>query len=203
MKYEEREHSGEPLPETPQSWSETPAIPTRPERAARRPSPWLWVGLAAGAFGMCVLCGGALAVLGILGALSSENSSARASMGAYTAQGEPNALAMPDMLGSESSGGAGFPTLPDSGAASEPAMGGYPSLGDRESSLSDSIRDQAAERSWWSEEWSRALGDNYPEPTHVDPDGNPGWIDHNGAFHDYNSGMSDYESSTLSGSSGE
>ncbi|MFN3679114.1 MAG: hypothetical protein ACK4WO_05490 [Thermosynechococcus sp.] len=65
--------------------------------------------------------------------------------------------------------------------------------------LAESIREHSNENSWWAEEWSRALGDNYPEPSHVDPEGNPGWIDHSGAFHDYNSGMSDYESSTLGG----
>ncbi len=65
--------------------------------------------------------------------------------------------------------------------------------------LAESIREHSNENSWWAEEWSRALGDNYPEPSHIDPDGNPGWIDHSGAFHDYNSGMSDYESTTLGG----
>jgi hypothetical protein len=66
----------------------------------------------------------------------------------------------------------------------------FPNYDTGSSDFLDSLRQSDAERSWWSEEWSRALGDNYPEPTHVDPDGNPGWVDSSGAFHDYNSGMS-------------
>ncbi len=152
---------------------------------------------------MCVICGGVLALIGVSGALS-EDEPMHAPAGAYDAPyGQTVPHAPSGFPSSAFQEGAGVPTMPYGGYHSSPDMGGYPSLSDGDSGLSESIRQQAAERSWWSEEWSRALGDNYPEPTHVDPDGNPGWIDHSGAFHDYNSGMSDYESSTLSGSGGE
>jgi hypothetical protein len=146
---------------------------------------------------MCVLCGGALTLLGVLSALSSERSQAQ--------------MTPPSSFGGAPAGGnftpyggasAGDGFMPYDYSA--PSMG-YPNWGSDSSAFPnydtggsdflDSLRQSDAERSWWSEEWSRALGDNYPEPTHVDPDGNPGWVDSSGAFHDYNSGMSDYEAS--------
>jgi hypothetical protein len=65
--------------------------------------------------------------------------------------------------------------------------------GDSGSFWNDYIQQGNEENSWWAEEWSNALGDNYPAPDSYDPEGNPGYTDHNGYFHDYNSGMSDYE----------
>ena len=178
-----------------------PSKPAAPQRASA--TKWIWIAVAGAGLGMCVLCGGALTLLGLLGALSSERSQAQ--------------MTPPSSFGGAPAGGnfapyGGAPTgsgfMPyDYGA---PSMG-YPYSGSDFSTFPhadtggsdflDSLRQSDAERSWWSEEWSRALGDNYPEPTHVDPDGNPGWVDSSGAFHDYNSGMSDYEASTLSGSS--
>lgn len=199
----------------PEQRGESTEVQASFERRSQKASVWLWAGLAAGAFGMCVLCGGTLTLLGVLGAISEEQSAVRFA--------SPAPQATPHPQGSFGYGAEGNPLL-DGGNYSAPWLGGYPSLGSDGSSpfgstpselggyfgsdgggdsLSDSIREQAAERSWWSEEWSRALGENYPEPTHVDPDGNPGWIDHSGAFHDYSTGMSEYESSTLSGSDGE
>lgn len=158
---------------------------------------WVLIGLAVGALGMCVFCGGVLLMMGLL-ANSAERNTHPAAVSSGMGNAMPDTFSMP-----QASGGNGI-GMPDSGvpATGYPYggvdFGATPSLGDHDSSFSDYLRENNAERSWWSEEWSRALGDNYPEPTHTDPDGNPGWIDHNGAFHDYNSGMSDYEASTLS-----
>jgi hypothetical protein len=178
-----------------------PSKPAAPQRASA--TKWIWIALAGAGLGMCVLCGGALTLLGVLSALSSERSQAQ--------------MTPPSSFGGAPAGGnftpyggasAGDGFMPYDYSA--PSMG-YPNWGSDSSAFPnydtggsdflDSLRQSDAERSWWSEEWSRALGDNYPEPTHVDPDGNPGWVDSSGAFHDYNSGMSDYEASTLSGSS--
>jgi hypothetical protein len=178
-----------------------PSTPAAPQRASA--TKWIWIAVAGAGLGMCILCGGALTLLGLLGALSSERSQAQ--------------MTPPSSFGSAPAGG-NFAPYGGAGAGDGYAPYGYsaPSIGypysgsdfstfphadTGGSDFLDSLRQSDAERSWWSEEWSRALGDNYPEPTHVDPDGNPGWIDHSGAFHDYNSGMSDYEASTLSGSS--
>lgn len=202
MQHEEQ-HWSEPLAEGQRPLAGTSEGQPSYGRGTRKTSPWLWIGLTAGALGMCVICGGVLTLIGVIGALS-EDEPMRTPAGAYYAPyGQAAPHAPRGFPSSEFQGGAGVPTMPYGGYYSSPDMGSYPSLSDGDGGLSDSIRQQAAERSWWSEEWSRALGDNYPEPTHVDPDGNPGWIDHSGAFHDYNSGMSDYESSTLSGSGGE
>jgi hypothetical protein len=178
-----------------------PSTPAAPQRASA--TKWIWIAVAGAGLGMCILCGGALTLLGLLGALSSERSQAQ--------------MTPPSSFGSAPAGG-NFAPYGGAGAGdgyapygySAPSMGypysgsdfsAFPNYDTGGSDFLDSLRQSDAERSWWSEEWSRALGDNYPEPTHVDPDGNPGWIDHSGAFHDYNSGMSDYEASTLSGSS--
>jgi len=178
-----------------------PSKPAAPQRASA--TKWIWIAVAGAGLGMCILCGGALTLLGLLGALSSERSQAQ--------------MTPPSSFGGAPAGG-NFAPYGGAGAGdgyapygySAPSMG-YPNWGSDSSAFPnydtggsdflDSLRQSDAERSWWSEEWSRALGDNYPEPTHVDPDGNPGWVDSSGAFHDYNSGMSDYEASTLSGSS--
>jgi hypothetical protein len=176
-----------------------PSKPAAPQRASA--TKWIWIALAGAGLGMCVLCGGALTLLGVLSALSSERSQAQ-----MTPQpsfgGAPAGGNFAPYGGAPT--GSGFMPY-DYGA---PSMG-YPYSGSDFSAFPhsdtggsdflDSLRQSDAERSWWSEEWSRALGDNYPEPTHVDPDGNPGWVDSSGAFHDYNSGMSDYEASTLGG----
>jgi len=178
-----------------------PSKPAAPQRASA--TKWIWIAVAGAGLGMCILCGGALTLLGVLGALSSERSQAQmtppSSFGGAPAGGNFAPY------GGASAGGGFMPY-----DYSAPSMG-YPNWGSDSSAFPnydtggsdflDSLRQSDAERSWWSEEWSRALGDNYPEPTHVDPDGNPGWVDSSGAFHDYNSGMSDYEASTLSGSS--
>jgi hypothetical protein len=178
-----------------------PSKPAAPQRASA--TKWIWIAVAGAGLGMCILCGGALTLLGLLGALSSERSQAQ--------------MTPPSSFGGAPAGG-NFAPYGGAGAGdgyapygySAPSTG-YPNWGSDSSAFPnydtggsdflDSLRQSDAERSWWSEEWSRALGDNYPEPTHVDPDGNPGWVDSSGAFHDYNSGMSDYEASTLSGSS--
>jgi len=39
--------------------------------------------------------------------------------------------------------------------------------------------------SWSAEEWSRALGDNPPEPTHQDDAGNLYWEGPSGILHDW------------------
>jgi len=176
-----------------------PSKPAAPQRASA--TKWIWIAVAGAGLGMCILCSGALTLLGLLGALSSERSQAQ--------------MTPPSSFGSAPAGG-NFAPYGGAGAGdgyapygySAPSMG-YPNWGSDSSAFPnydtggsdflDSLRQSDAERSWWSEEWSRALGDNYPEPTHVDPDGNPGWVDSSGAFHDYNSGMSDYEASTLGG----
>lgn len=178
--------------------------PQNPSPAPAKGSPnrtvqWVLIGLAAGALGMCVLCGGALLMMGLL-ANTAERNAHPAAVSSGMGGAMPDTYSMPQLSGGNGIG------MPDSGmpASGYPYggadLGAAPNLSDSDSSFSDYLRESDAERSWWSEEWSRALGDNYPEPTHVDPDGNSGWIDHSGAFHDYNSGMSDYEASTLSGS---
>jgi hypothetical protein len=190
-------------PQEPMGKTTEPSKPAAPQRASA--TKWIWIAVAGAGLGMCILCGGALTLLGLLGALSSERSQAQ--------------MTPPSSFGGAPAGGnfapyGGAPTgsgfMPYDYSA--PSMG-YPDLGSGlgsdssalpnydtgSSDFLDSLRQSDAERSWWSEEWSRALGDNYPEPTHVDPDGNPGWVDSSGAFHDYNSGMSDYEASTLGG----
>jgi hypothetical protein len=143
---------------------------------------------------MGLLCFGVATIFIISGARS-ENRSAYPSAQTHATPWEPTTSYAPN----DFSGGSGTPIAPYGSDYPNVSVDSYPSLSDSGDSFSDSLRESDAERSWWSEEWSRALGDNYPEPTHVDPDGNPGWVDHSGAFHDYNSGMSDYESSTLSG----
>jgi len=176
-----------------------PSKPAAPQRASA--TKWIWIAVAGAGLGMCILCGGALTLLGLLGALSSERSQAQ--------------MTPPSSFGGAPAGG-NFAPYGGAGAGdgyapygySAPSTG-YPNWGSDSSAFPnydtggsdflDSLRQSDAERSWWSEEWSRALGNNYPEPTHVDPDGNPGWVDSSGAFHDYNSGMSDYEASTLGG----
>lgn len=181
---------------TPESQNPSPA-PAKgsPNRTVQ----WVLIGLAAGALGMCVLCGGALLMVGLL-ASSAERNTHPAAVSSGMGNAMPDTFSMPQAFGGSGVG------MPDSGvpATGYPYggadLGTAPNLSDSDSSFSDYLRESDAERSWWSEEWSRALGDNYPEPTHTDPDGNPGWVDHSGAFHDYNSGMSDYEASTLSGS---
>ncbi len=199
-------HLMEPNPEASQALEEsqsseaTQASPT-PTPAKKQGVPvWLWIGLAGGVVGMCVLCGGVLAMLGVIGALSSGRPTHPTAW--QTAPAAPDS----PFYSPYGSAGDGF----DMGRGAYTPMPNYDfgsGAGDglgwgSSDGLSDSIRQHSAENSWWAEEWSRALGDNYPEPTHVDPDGNPGWIDHSGAFHDYNSGMSDYESSTLGGGYG-
>jgi hypothetical protein len=178
-----------------------PSTPAAPQRASA--TKWIWIALAGAGLGMCILCGGALTLLGLLGALSSEQPHAQTAS-------QPHFGGAPAGGNFAPYGGAGAGDGYAPYGYSAPSMG-YPNWGSDSSAFPnydtggsdflDSLRQSDAERSWWSEEWSRALGDNYPEPTHVDPDGNPGWVDSSGAFHDYNSGMSDYEASTLSGSS--
>jgi hypothetical protein len=188
-------------PQEPMGKTTEPSTPAAPRRTSA--TKWIWIAVAGTGVGMCVLCVGALTLLGLLGALSSE---------------QPQARTVPQPYFGGTTAGDNFAPYGGAGAGdgyapygySAPSTG-YPDLGSDTSALPnydtgssdfmDSLRQSDAERSWWSEEWSRALGDNYPDPTHVDPDGNLGWIDHSGAFHDYNSGMSDYEASTLSGSS--
>jgi hypothetical protein len=188
-------------PQEPMGKTTEPSTPAAPQRASA--TKWIWIAVAGAGLGMCILCGGALTLLGLLGALSSERSQAQmtppSSFGGAPAGGNFAPY------GGASAGGGFMPYdysapsigYPDSGSD----FSAFPHADTGGSDFLDSLRQSDAERSWWSEEWSRALGDNYPEPTHVDPDGNPGWVDSSGAFHDYNSGMSDYEASTLSGSS--
>lgn len=188
-------------PQEPMGKTTEPSTPAAPQRASA--TKWIWIAVAGAGLGMCILCGGALTLLGLLGALSSEQPHAQTASQPHFG-GAPTGGNFAHYGGA--SAGGGF--MPYDYSA--PSMG-YPNWGSDSSAFPnydtggsdflDSLRQSDAERSWWSEEWSRALGDNYPEPTHVDPDGNPGWVDSSGAFHDYNSGMSDYEASTLSGSS--
>lgn len=192
-------------PQEPIGKTTEPSKPAAPQRASA--TKWIWIAVAGAGLGMCILCGGALTLLGLLGALSSEQPHARTAP-------QPHFGGAPAGSNFAPYGGAGAGDGYTPYGYSAPSTG-YPDLGSGlgsdssalpnydtgSSDFLDSLRQSDAERSWWSEEWSRALGDNYPDPTHVDPDGNPGWIDHSGAFHDYNSGMSDYEASTLSGSS--
>jgi hypothetical protein len=201
---QEREHLQEP--EAQPITHQEPTEAFEPSQAAPRPQTdahkWVWIALAGAGLGMCILCGGALTMLGLLGALSSERSQAQ--MAPQPSFGGASAGGNFTPYGYGASTGDGF--MPYGYGA--PSMG-YPNWGSDSSAFPnydtggsdflDSLRQSDAERSWWSEEWSRALGDNYPEPTHVDPDGNPGWVDSSGAFHDYNSGMSDFEASTLGG----
>jgi hypothetical protein len=190
-------------PQEPMGKTTEPSKPAAPQRASA--TKWIWIAVAGAGLGMCILCGGALTLLGLLGALSSERSQAQmtppSSFGGAPAGGNfaPYGGA---------SGGGGFMPYgysapntgyPDLGSGLGSDSSALPNYDTGSSDFLDSLRQSDAERSWWSEEWSRALGDNYPEPTHVDPDGNPGWVDSSGAFHDYNSGMSDYEASTLGG----
>ena len=44
-----------------------PSKPAAPQRASA--TKWIWIALAGAGLGMCVLCGGALTMLGVLGAL--------------------------------------------------------------------------------------------------------------------------------------
>jgi hypothetical protein len=188
-------------PQEPMGKTTEPSTPAAPQRASA--TKWIWIAVAGAGLGMCILCGGALTLLGLLGALSSEQPHAQTAS-------QPHFGGAPAGGNFAPYGGAGAGDGYAPYGYSAPSIG-YPYSGSDFSTFPhadtggsdflDSLRQSDAERSWWSEEWSRALGDNYPEPTHVDPDGNPGWIDHSGAFHDYNSGMSDYEASTLSGSS--
>ena len=182
-----------------------PSKPAAPQRASA--TKWIWIALAGAGLGMCVLCGGALTLLGVLSALSSEQPHAQTASQPHFG-GAPAGGNFAPYGGAGAGDGyapygysapsTGYPDLGSGLGSDSSALPNYDTGG---SDFLDSLRQSDAERSWWSEEWSRALGDNYPEPTHVDPDGNPGWVDSSGAFHDYNSGMSDYEASTLSGSS--
>ena len=203
---QERGHLQEP--EAQPITHQEPTEAFEPSQAAPRPQTdahkWVWIALAGAGLGMCILCGGALTMLGVLGALSSERSQAQmtppSSFGGASAGGNFTPYGYGASTGDGFMPyGYGAPSIgyPYSGSD----FSAFPHADTGGSDFLDSLRQSDAERSWWSEEWSRALGDNYPEPTHVDPDGNPGWVDSSGAFHDYNSGMSDYEASTLSGSS--
>jgi hypothetical protein len=199
---EQTQGADQPLaPQEPMGKTTEPSTPAAPQRASA--TKWIWIAVAGAGLGMCILCGGALTLLGLLGALSSEQPHAQTASQPHFGGAPAGGNFAP--YGGASAGGGFMPY-----DYSAPSMG-YPNWGSDSSAFPnydtggsdflDSLRQSDAERSWWSEEWSRALGDNYPEPTHVDPDGNPGWVDSSGAFHDYNSGMSDFEASTLSGSS--
>lgn len=155
---------------------------------------WPRIAVVGGILGTCVLGGLALVVFGRLSGEPAadvtqwQTAPPNAEVPFYS----PNVSADSGMdMGSDTY--APMPNYDFGGSTSSDL-----SLGNTDG-LAESIREHSNENSWWAEEWSRALGDNYPEPSHVDPEGNPGWIDHSGAFHDYNSGMSDYESSTLGG----
>lgn len=181
--------SNQPLWQSnPEMWQAAPVPFNKPKRRV-----WLWIALTGGFLWTCLLGGIALVVLGgLLGKPSADltNSSVTPSY----SQAPFDAPNFPTDSGSAP--GSIYDDF-GNGAGSEFGLGNT-------DSLAESIREHSNENSWWAEEWSRALGDNYPEPSHADPDGNPGWIDHSGAFHDYNSGMSDYESATLGGAySGE
>jgi hypothetical protein len=201
----EQIQGAEAQPSAPQEAMET-AEPSKPAAPTRAPATkWIWIAVAGAGLGMCVLCGGALTLLGLLGALSSEQPHARTAPQPHFG-GAPAGGNFVPYGGAGADGGytpygysapsTGYPDL-GSGLGSDSSA--FPNYDTGGSDFLDSLRQSDAERSWWSEEWSRALGDNYPEPTHVDPDGNPGWVDSSGAFHDYNSGMSDFEASTLGG----
>lgn len=177
---------------------EGPNVESEPKASCSGVPKWGWIVLVVGGLGVCVICGGALLMLGVIGAMAGNTVSSPYAVSAPT-QGTDlsgGAFAPPASGGAVpygySSPGVGSDPMFDSGGSSS-----MPDLSTGDSDFLDSLRQSDAERSWWSEEWSRALGDNYPEPTHVDPEGNPGWTDSSGAFHDYNSGMSDYEASTL------
>jgi hypothetical protein len=202
---DEQIQGAEAQPSAPQEAMET-AEPSKPAAPTRAPATkWIWIAVAGAGLGMCVLCGGALTLLGLLGALSSEQPHARTAPQPHFG-GAPAGGNFVPYGGAGADGGytpygysapsTGYPDL-GSGLGSDSSA--LPNYDTGSSDFLDSLRQSDAERSWWSEEWSRALGDNYPEPTHVDPDGNPGWVDSSGAFHDYNSGMSDFEASTLGG----
>ena len=186
-------------PQEPMGKTTEPSTPAAPQRASA--TKWIWIAVAGAGLGMCVLCGGALTLLGVLSALSSEQPHAQTASQPHFGGAPAGGNLAP--YGGASAGdgfmpyGYGAPSMgyPNWGSDSS----AFPNYDTGGSDFLDSLRQSDAERSWWSEEWSRALGDNYPEPTHVDPDGNPGWVDSSGAFHDYNSGMSDYEASTLGG----
>jgi hypothetical protein len=200
-----QEHGHLQEPETESITPQEPTEASEPLRAAPRPQAnaykWVWIALAGAGLGMCILCGGALTMLGVLGALSSERSQAQMTLPSSFGGAPAGGSFAP--YGGASAGGGFTPYDYSAPSIGYPYSGSdfstFPHADTGGSDFLDSLRQSDAERSWWSEEWSRALGDNYPEPTHVDPDGNPGWVDSSGAFHDYNSGMSDYEASTLGG----
>ena len=155
---------------------------------------WPWIALGGRILGICVLGGLALVIVSEILVIVSELSGELAADVTQWQTAPPNAevpFYFPDVsadsgmdMGSDTY--APMPNYDFGGSTSSDF-----SLGNTDG-LAKSIRKHSNENSWWAEEWSRALGDNYSE-------GNPGWIDHSGAFHDYNSGMSDYKSSTLGG----
>ena len=76
-----QEHGHLQEPETESITHQEPTEASEPLRAAPRPQAnaykWVWIALAGAGLGMCILCGGALTMLGVLGALSSERSQAQ------------------------------------------------------------------------------------------------------------------------------
>ena len=57
-------------PQEPMGKTTEPSTPAAPQRASA--TKWIWIAVAGAGLGMCVLCGGALTLLGVLSALSSE-----------------------------------------------------------------------------------------------------------------------------------
>jgi len=201
-----QEAGEQPLaPQETMGMTTEPSKPAAPQCASA--TKWIWIAVAGAGLGMCILCGGTLTLLGLLGALSSEQPQARTAPQPHFGGAPAGGNFAPDGRAGAGGGyapyGYGAPSIgyPDLGSSFGSDSSALPNYDTGSSDFLDSLRQWDAERSWWTEEWTRALSDNYPAPTHVDPDGNPGWIDSSGAFHDYNSGMSDYEASTLSGSS--
>jgi hypothetical protein len=62
-------------PQEPMGKTTEPSTPAAPQRASA--TKWIWIAVAGAGLGMCILCSGALTLLGLLGALSSERSQAQ------------------------------------------------------------------------------------------------------------------------------
>ena len=75
-----QEHGHLQEPETESITHQEPTEASEPLRAAPQrasATKWIWIAVAGAGLGMCILCGGALMLLGLLGALSSERSQAQ------------------------------------------------------------------------------------------------------------------------------
>ncbi|MFN3690274.1 MAG: hypothetical protein ACK4UU_05030, partial [Fimbriimonadales bacterium] len=123
--------------------SDAPQATPTPASAKKQGVPvWLWIGLAGGMLGMCVLCGGALAVLGVVGALSTGQSAHPTAW--QTAPTAPDTSFYPPSgagNGGMDWGSSGYAPMPNYNP--EIGTGSYPDLSGGDS-LSDSIRQHSA-----------------------------------------------------------